>query len=296
MKKVLFSVAALATLAACQARQPLPLVNSGNQINAQNARAASTAQGHHPDFVRKLQQGKNYRFTADAAVSSICGPNNLQQVNSYDGSLGQPVDFVVKHKGAVAALAQGTPDSSSRKFCTGTMISKDLFLTAAHCVDATITQKYAVFNYETAANSANLLPQEHFKVAEIVEDGNNGLDYAILRIEGEPGLKYGFTGIRAVLPPNGHTLSIIQHPKGQAKQFEAGPMSGVQGNYMLYSDLDTEPGSSGSGVLDQEGMLVGVHTNGGCFSGGGSNRGVKMTDILAASPVVQSLNQARLRR
>lgn len=293
MKKVLFALtAAAALLSACQnAPRNLP-VNAQLNPNRMRAAAAAPVQ-HHPDFARKLRQGAAYRISTDAAVSSICGANNLQHVNSYDGSLGQPVEFVKRHQGAVAALAQGTPENS-RKFCSGTMISEDLFLTAAHCVDQTITSKFAVFGYETAPGSSELLPQEHYKVSEIVEDGLGGLDYAILRIADKPGAKHGFTPVRNALPEMNHLLSIIQHPKGQPKQFEAGPMAGERGAYMLYSDLDTEPGSSGSGVLDREGVLVGVHTNGGCFSNGGANQGVKMTEIAKVSKVIQDLtNPAR---
>ena len=298
MNKLLSSLAVLAILvplAACQA----PLFNRTNPVNAQASRlraADASSRSHHPDFIRKLRNPAAYRFHRDAAVSSICGKNDLQNVNSYDGSLGQPVDFVVKHKGAVAALAEGSPQNSD-KFCSGTMISEDLFLTASHCVDSEIVGKWAVFNYEVKG-ARELLPQDHFKVEAIVEEGFNGkpsLDYAILKIEGKPGLKYGFTPVRATLPEEGHLMTIIQHPQGGPKMIESGPMAGEEGNYMLYADLDTEPGSSGSGVMDAEGFVVGVHTNGGCTGQGGANRGVKMTDIAQSSATIKQLLSGRRR-
>ncbi|MGV3523997.1 MAG: trypsin-like serine peptidase [Candidatus Sericytochromatia bacterium] len=292
----LATLAALSTLAACQA----PQMNRPVMLQGQNAaplNAQSAAGLDNPDFVRKMRNPRQYVFQTEAVTSSICGPNDLQHVNSYDGKLGPSVEFVRKHQAPVAAMAKGTAESN-RKFCSGTMIGPDLFLTASHCIDATITQdKFVVFNYQTLAGSAQLDQQESFKISGVIEDGNGGLDYAILRVEGNPGAKYGFTGVRASLPANGEPLIDIQHPKGEPKQIEAGTMSGVSGKYMLYGDLDTEPGSSGSGVLDKDGMLVGVHTNGGCYSGGGANRGVKMTEIIANSKVMQSLAQSRnLRR
>ncbi|PKL77003.1 MAG: hypothetical protein CVV27_07405 [Candidatus Melainabacteria bacterium HGW-Melainabacteria-1] len=293
MKKIFSALAAVAAAStvftACQQAPQVAIPTS--QLNRLRA---ATQSPHHPDFERKLRQGPAYRFTADANVSSICGKNDLQHVNSYDGSLGQPVEFVAGRKSAVGALAQGSPDDS-RKFCSGTLIGEDLFLTASHCIDKTITTKWAVFNYETAPGSSELLPQEHVKILEIVEDGRN-LDYAILRLEGKPGLKYGFTPVRVALPENGHLLTIIQHPKGQPKQIEAGPMVGERGAYMQYADLDTEPGSSGSGVIDKQGALVGVHTLGGCYSTGGANQGVKMTEIVKVSKVVQALAVPPARR
>ena len=291
MKKVLAGLSALGLLVACQ-QAPQLLSQPGLQNPALRAMSASSNLDS-VDFVRKMQNPAQYRFMGDTvAARSICGADDMQNVNDYNGTLGQPVEFVKKHQSAVGALAMGNPDSSSRKFCSGTLISEDLFLTASHCVDPSITTKFAVFNYEKAAGSSELLPQDHYKIAGVVEDHINGLDYAILRIEGKPGQKYGWTPIRPVLPEDGHLLTIIQHPKGKVKMVESGPKAGVSGNYMNYSDLDTEPGSSGSGVLDKDGYLVGVHTNGGCYSGGGANKGVKMTEIVKGSKVIQSLAQA----
>lgn len=292
MKKVLFGIALVATaLTACNQAQPTgtPFAQFGAPTSPLMQAASRANSDDNPAFIRKMQNPAGYRFEFDTR-RSICGANDLQHVNDYDGSLGQPVAFVKQHQGAVAALAMGTPDKTSRKFCSGTMISEDLFLTANHCVDSTITSKWAVFSYEKAAGASEVLPQEHFKILETVEAGGN-LDYAILRIDGKPGLKYGFNKVRAALPEDGHLLTIIQHPRGEVKQVESGPKVGESGNYMSYADLDTEPGSSGSGVLDNQGFVVGVHTNGGCYSSGGANKGVKMTTIAQASATIQSLVQ-----
>lgn len=293
MKKMLPALTLLALLSACQqAGQPLNRANVAAPLSAQ---AAASRSSHHPDFLRKLSNPAAYRIQREASVSSICGKNDLQQVNSYDGTLGQPVEFVMAHKNPVAAMAEGTPERSS-KFCSGTMIAPDLFLTASHCVDSQTPGKWIVFNYETKAHSSELLPQDHYKISAVVEEGaaqSPQLDYAIVKVDGNPGLKYGFTPVRAEVPENGHLLTIIQHPSGNPKQVESGPAAGVSGNYLLYSDLDTEPGSSGSGVLDKDGAVVAVHTNGGCTSSGGANRGVKMADIAKVSKTIQGLLAGR---
>ncbi len=295
MKKVFAGISLLALLAACQqTQQPLSLVNTQSAARVQ---AQSRQSFDHPDFVRKMQNPAQYSFQADLSTRSLCGKDDMQHVNDYKGDLGPSVEFVKKFQPAVGALAMGNPDASSRKFCSGTLIAEDLFLTAAHCVDKSITQKFVSFNYEKGAGTSDLLPQDHVKIEAIVEDGSvNRLDYAILKLEGKPGLKYGFSPIRVALPANNDPLIIIQHPKGKAKMVEAGPKVGESGTYMDYADLDTEPGSSGSGVLNADGSLVGVHTNGGCYSGGGANRGVKMTEIAKYSKVVQTLAQAAARR
>lgn len=244
----------------------------------------------NPDFLRKLANPANYRVN-HSNFESICGTSDLQHVSEYDGSRGQPVEFVATHEQAVGALAYGKPDATSSKYCSGTLISEDLFLTASHCVESTITQEFAVFNYQKQRGTPALAAQEHFKVLEIVEQSLGSLDYAIIRVDGKPGLKYGYTHIRPTQIQNGNVLTIIQHPSGRPKMIDVGHKLGEEQNYMRYGDLDTEPGSSGSGVLDQEGLLVGVHTNGGCTASSGSNAGVLMTEIAKASPVIKKLTQ-----
>jgi V8-like Glu-specific endopeptidase len=197
------------------------------------------------------------------------------------------------HKNPVGAMESGNTDKSD-KFCSGTLISENLFLTASHCVDAsTPKSQYVAFNYEKAKGSNDLLPQKHFKITKVVETHVGNLDYAIIQLDGKPGVEFGFTKVKAAAPVNGDKLTIIQHPQGEPKQIEVGNMVGVDGNYMEYADLDTQPGSSGSGVLDANGMVVGVHTNGGCTSDGGSNRGVLLSEIVKVSKVIQGLNSKK---
>jgi len=52
------------------------------------------------------------------------------------------------------------------------------------------------------------------------------------------------------------------------KQVSAGEPDGDLINGSFFDHLvDTLPGSSGSGVLNELGYLVGVHTDGGCLLG-----------------------------
>lgn len=292
MKHVVTALAVLFSITACQELQAPVAFNPASQQIPTFGAFNTSNNLHHPDFVRKLRNPAQYRVQPSMNNLSICGPkNDLQHINDYDGKLGPSVEYANQFETAVGAIANGTNPKDS-KFCSGTLISEDLFLTANHCVDSSITKgKAVVFNYEKAKGNSNLLEQDPYKVVELVEEGAS-LDYAIVRLEGKPGLKHGFNKIRAIQPEKGQPLIIIQHPKGQPKQIESGPIQGNSGDYITYSDLDTEPGSSGSGVLDKDGFLVGVHTNGGCGSQGGTNKGVNMVEILKASKIVQSLNQA----
>lgn len=255
---------------------------------------SSTESEHSPLFIEKIKLGKKYNprlAMKKFEQKSICGKNDLQEVNSYDGTLGQTKEFVKKHQSSVGAMEEKGTDSSS-KFCSGTLISEDLYLTASHCIEGgNPTSNYVAFNYEKAGNSQTVLPQSHFKVAEVVEEGGSDqIDYAILRLEGKPGAKFGFRKVNADKLEENALLTIIQHPSGETKQVEIGHKGKVNsGVYMGYGDIDTEPGSSGSGVLDDNGMVIAVHTNGGCGSTGGENKGVKMTEIAKVSKTIKAL-------
>lgn len=254
---------------------------------------ATTANAARPagnaNFLRKLANPKAFTVNRFLNTESICGKNEMQPVADYDGSRGQPVEFVASHEQAVAAMAYGTPDKSS-KYCTGTMISENLFLTASHCIDGTTLKDFVVFNYQKVRGSSDMAAPEHVKIIAVVEQSLGGLDFGIIKLEGQPGLKYGFAQINTAEVLNGALLTIIQHPSGNPKMVDVGHRVGTRAEvYMTYGDLDTEPGSSGSGILNDTGAVVGVHTNGGCNSVGGDNAGVMMTEIMKASPTIQAM-------
>jgi V8-like Glu-specific endopeptidase len=218
----------------------------------------------------------------DIEQLSICGAtNDAQHVNSYNGALGPSTAFVQANKNSKAAL-ESSPTGG--KFCSGTLISTNLFLTAGHCVDSGSVGEFVAFNFERAANSTALLPQTHVRITAVVEDGVSGVDYAILRLEGSPGNTFGVAPVATADPANGTAITIIGHPSGQPKQIEAGTVAGRRGtNYLTYGNVDTLGGSSGSGVINNAGQVVGVHTNGGCTASGGTNSGVRIARIRQVS-------------
>jgi V8-like Glu-specific endopeptidase len=219
-----------------------------------------------------------------ASPRSICGTDDLQPVNSYDGALGQSVAFTRLHKTAVGALTSEASQAGD-KFCSGTLVGPDLFLTAAHCTDADTVSDFVAFNYEDRADGP--ATQEFARVTEVV-DGGGELDVALLRLEGAPGKRWGWTGVSLARAAAGDLLTIIQHPLGGPKQLEVGHLLDFTEHYMRYGDLDTEPGSSGSGVLDAHGTVIGVHTNGGCTETDGANSGVRL-DAATGSAALAAL-------
>lgn len=300
MKKLILGLGVLTALTACnQAVSPMnPAVRGMQAPQTQFGRLAAGAEstGNSAAFARKLANPSAYKFTFEVTAASICGnSDDMQHVEEYNGSLpGFSKAYVDSNSPSVGALAMGPAGPNSRKFCSGTLISEDMFITASHCVDGDITKSFAVFNYQKAAGSSSVREQAHYAITGVVEDGvyqaAGGMDYAIIKLDGAPGKKFGFKKFNAAHLPVGLPVADVQHPSGKVKMFHSGVVAGTRGqNYVTYKDMDTAPGSSGSGVLNSNGELVAIHTNGGCSSSGGENAGVPVELIMKRSKVLQGL-------
>ncbi|HVG59591.1 MAG TPA: serine protease, partial [Hyalangium sp.] len=88
-------------------------------------------------------------------------------------------------------------------------------------------------------------------------------------------------------------LAIIQHPRGFPKVIAEGNYLDSCNQLVYYSDLDTLVGSSGAGVINRQGHLLGIHTDGDCDEKGrGHNRGWTAEALIEASSYLQSADIA----
>ena len=259
------------------------------------------------------------------AFESICGAtDDSQHVESYDGSLGVPVEFVRQFSPPVGQLQWardlherfgGPGDSPGNvngvRWGSGGLIALDLFITAGHCFDretdwdlprrqgviiseAEIASLMHVnFNYQINPATNSPRPAERFPVAELLEYRRNGIDYAIVRLgrnaQGRlPGESFGTLAVAGGdLHQSNAMLCIIQHPNGSPKKVEAGPLLENEDGRVFYNSLDTLGGSSGSPILAAAtGEVIGVHTNGGCTEFSGANFGMAIGAIRQASNIL----------
>jgi V8-like Glu-specific endopeptidase len=252
---------------------------------------------------------------------TICGvTDDSQDVELYNGTLGVTQAFVNSHQRPVGVLRWNSNLGSiydnpgnvaGVRWCTGTLISNDLFITAGHCFDQTgggwqrprvngttniippseiATNMSVEFGFQRAPDGTLRTPTS-IAVVALVEYRLGGLDFAIARLAGSPGTTWGFTRIAQADAAQNDMLCIIGHPAGQPKRIEAGPLTSFDGDRIRYNDIDTLGGNSGSGILRaSDGRIVGIHTNGGCNAAmTGSNFGVRITALLRESPTLRSL-------
>eukprot|EP00526_Cylindrotheca_closterium_P012249 CAMPEP_0113607306 /NCGR_PEP_ID=MMETSP0017_2-20120614/3315_1 /TAXON_ID=2856 /ORGANISM="Cylindrotheca closterium" /LENGTH=466 /DNA_ID=CAMNT_0000515903 /DNA_START=29 /DNA_END=1426 /DNA_ORIENTATION=+ /assembly_acc=CAM_ASM_000147 len=211
----------------------------------------------------------------------ICRNDDLKNAQCYEAT--HPEAFQVAN--SVVRMKYGND------FCTGWMISPGLLMTAGHCV---ITEEEVVnteyqFSYASTLCDADSLSvlTEIIKPVELVKIDKIS-DYAIIRMTGNPGFKYGYLSLENSLPALNDAIYIPQHPSGrdvelaivETSPFAAGGLCSVRSTGQGASDLscekygasfkdftyycDTEGGSSGAPVLSATtNKVIGLHHCGG---------------------------------
>lgn len=258
----------------------------------------------------------------EAIMETICGiTDDSQPVEQYDGTLGVSQAFVNTHQRPVGQLQwndnlgdiyTNPGDITGVRWCTGTLISHNLFLTAGHCFDQNpngwtvpringtnnpipsseiATIQHVNFDYQIDP-SGDLRTEVQFAIEELVEYRLGNLDFAIVRLAGNPGSLFGVGKLAKADAQRGDMMAIIGHPAGVPKRIEAGPVTQFQGHRIRYNDVDTLGGNSGSAIWHgPSGRIVGIHTNGGCNRDGtGSNFGVRIESLRAESPTLRRLD------
>jgi hypothetical protein len=203
-----------------------------------------------------------------------CGPTlDFTPINSYEGEFAD----VIQDREDAVVLIDGR--------CTGALIEASagpVVLTAGHCVGLG-DRSLLDFNFEDDPDGEQLLTE-----GTVIEQSLEP-DYALIQLDVLP---------EAVKPVPLTTqaterLAIIQHPRGHPKVIAEGGYLDSCNQLVYYTDLDTLVGSSGAGVLNRQGYLLGLHTDGDCDEKGhGNNRGWTAESIIEASQYLQSADIA----
>ena len=159
--------------------------------------------------------------------------------------------------------------------CSVTLISPDTVITAGHCLASPIDDAKSasvIFNYKTLCNGnrPGSYGGRFYKVKEVIRqryaDGSAN-DYCLLRLK-VPAGGLGITPVpmRTDIPAPMEQVFGIHHPNGAVKKLSIPHPSFAKvissGSTFIQVSLDVSGGSSGSGLFDAAGRIIGVLSNG----------------------------------
>jgi hypothetical protein len=167
---------------------------------------------------------------------------------------------------------QGHPPVPGLSTCSVTLVDADKVITAGHChtPDEALTSS-VVFDYQTGVDG--LRPAGYnpyfYKVKAVLAHHNDSVgDFSLLQLA-EPVVGVPIAQMRHDLPLVGEQVFGIHHPNGAVKKIspraDVGLLTVVSASPTSVdapSTLAVSGGSSGSGLFDLAGRIVGVLSNG----------------------------------
>lgn len=162
--------------------------------------------------------------------------------------------------------------------CSGSLVSKNCMVSAGHCVPY---MKFVEFNVpQSSWKGVNHPgPEDQYEVDQSwirSQSISYGQDWAVFKIRKNvktgmfPGEKYGNYDVSFELPKEGDVLRITgfgasrKRERKYSQQTLTGPFGKIK-KMGIFHRVDTKPGNSGSGIIDETtGKLIAVHTDGFC--------------------------------
>jgi V8-like Glu-specific endopeptidase len=175
---------------------------------------------------------------------------------------------------------------------TGFLLQGGYLMTNNHVILSEESAKTAriEFNFEVGKSAISYeLDASDFKSSPPKE-----LDFARVKVKDRsdaPLSQWGFLELETeTLPLVGEDVTIIQHPRGEIKQFKSDEIISQMKQYLFYT-TETYGGSSGSPVLNKDCKVIALHHAGKTIDEGGlvinekgekagANRGILFRNIL----------------
>jgi len=176
-------------------------------------------------------------------------------------------NFVRKSVGMVLHV-----DGALLSTCSVTLVGPDLVITAGHCMTNPVDDAASgSVTFDFDVNCDYTKPQGYnarfFKIANVIKQRWDGtVDYCLFRLKVAPGLPS--IQMRHDLPAPTEQVFGVHHPNGAVKKisYPHGSLATVTGSNTnainVPSDFSVSGGSSGSGLFDVAGRLLGVLSHG----------------------------------
>lgn len=198
----------------------------------------------------------------------ICNKSAAPKWQNAQCAMGGTVHRIISQSvGMIVTVHQPSADHphESVSTCSVTLIDSDLVVLAAHCIadhPFEVPTSSVTFDYEVQCDGS-LVPAYNavfYKVIKLVKYRyTDGRDYAILQVRGTPPVPS--VPIRISDLVANENVFGVHHPNGAVKK--ASPSASTTKpidsfGTMINVDLDVAGGSSGSGLFDTTGNIVGV--------------------------------------
>jgi endonuclease G, mitochondrial len=209
------------------------------------------------------------------------------------------VDFVgvsYLERGVTAAHAVGRVDIGDAGgrtvgYGTGSLVAPHVLLTNHHVLpDAATAATSAIeFDFEDGPDGQPKTSRRFAFAPDALFIADETLDFALVAVEPNASAVDGY-GFNPLIEAEGKVIvgecvTIVQHPSGQRKLIALRENKVVDRvEQVLHYETDTEPGSSGSPVFNDQWELVALHhasVPSSAEAGGVINEGIRVSQILA---------------
>lgn len=185
----------------------------------------------------------------------------------------------------------GTPEYASRRpvgimlrnggsWCTAWIIAApNILMTNEHCLDFGIAGLTVEFNYECdQCVGGTERTTDAYTVTEIIHE-NASLDYALIRVSGNPAATWGVASVDDALPSIGQNVYEIHHGEGRVKGYDDGQVTSIDQpgacigstSIEIGVDIVATGGASGAPIFSSDNhCVVGIcHCGPACAPGWG---------------------------
>lgn len=182
--------------------------------------------------------------------------------------------------------------------CTGTLLPGDYVLTNHHCLpqggELVPAKASILMDYLTLDGKGS----RRFEIDPKPVEFDARLDYALVRVAGNPTAAYGAARLSGEAVPGNRSMLVIHHPLGRPKvmsRFRCFALKDQAEGPDLRHRCDTLGGSSGSLMFDASVAGVALHKEGGLDPKDTTsfNNATRLTALLERSPILARIAAAQ---
>jgi endonuclease G len=260
-----------------------------NEHEAVLAQPGGLAEADTPERIAKRLDRLSQYYGGDPVLEGNGGgPAKVLEkiINTADFVGARYLDAGVAAARAVGRVNIRDAGGRLTGFGTGSLVSPALLLTNHHVLPDAETARSSVieFNYQDGVDGQPLLAVVHPFDPDAFFLADEDRDFALVAVRATRAelAPFGFNRLieaegKAII---GEFVTIVQHPRGEKKQvaLRENRIVDIPDRFLHYS-ADTEPGSSGSPVFNDQWEVVALHHASVPVNGGFTNEGIRISRV-----------------